>query len=115
MTIGSKQIKMSGYKKYNGLDYRPKFSSSEKGRSREVHYILGKIGGSGRGRRRKSDISLEDMNEVASILFSIVALIIWGTAMLFVWMFKITKKNIVQYREKKRSIECETNAVDSQK
>lgn len=105
---------MSGYKKYNGLDYRPKFSSSEKGRSREVHYILGKIGGSGRGRRRKSDISLEDMNEVASIIFSIVALIIWGTAMLFVWIFKITK-NIVQYREKKRPIECETNAVDSQK
>ena len=115
MTIGSKQIKMSGYKKYNGLDYRPKFSSSENGRSREVHYILGKIGGSGRGRRRKSDISLEDMNEVASILFSIVALIIWGTAMLFVWILKKTKKYIVQYREKKRSIECETNAVDSQK
>ena len=60
---------MAGYKKYNGLDYRPKFSSSEKGQSRESHYILGKIGGSSRGRRRKSDISFEDMNEAASFIF----------------------------------------------
>lgn len=34
---------MTGYKKYNGLDYRPKFSSSEKGRSREVHHVLDNI------------------------------------------------------------------------
>lgn len=98
---------MAGYKKYNGLDYRPKFSSSEKGRSREVHYILGRIGGSGRGRRRKSDISYEDMNEAASFFLGVIILILLGVFKLFVWLFKIIKKYFIQYREKIRNSQRE--------
>lgn len=99
---------MAGYKKYNGLDYRPKFSSSEKGQSREVHYILGKISGSGRGRRRKSVISLEDMNEAASFYLGIVILILGGLFKLLVWLFKIIKAYLIQYREKIRNSKEET-------
>ena len=92
---------MAGYKKYNGLDYRPKFSSSEKGQSRESHYILGKIGGSSRGRRRKSDISFEDMNEAASLFLGIVILILWGLFYLLVCLFNIVKY-FIQYLKKRR-------------
>lgn len=92
---------MAGYKKYNGLDYRPKFSSSEKGQSREAHYILGKIGGSSRGRRRKSDISFEDMNEAASLFLGIVILILWGLFYLLVCLFNIVKY-FIQYLKKRR-------------
>jgi hypothetical protein len=35
---------MAGYKKYTGLNTRPKFSSSERGRSRQVSHTLNSIG-----------------------------------------------------------------------
>lgn len=35
---------MAGYKKYTGLNTRPKYSSSERGRSRQVSHTLNSIG-----------------------------------------------------------------------
>lgn len=34
---------MAGYKKYNGLDSRPKYSSSERGRARQVNHTIMKM------------------------------------------------------------------------
>lgn len=35
---------MAGYKKYTGLDSRPRYSSSERGRSRQASHTLNSIG-----------------------------------------------------------------------
>lgn len=90
---------MTGYKKYNGLDYRPKFSSSEKGRSRETHYVLNKVF---RTSRRKSNITLEDMNACAELLLGLIILAFYGLYKLVVWIYKRTKECIIRYRDKRR-------------
>lgn len=90
---------MSGYKKYNGLDYRPKFSSSEKGRSRETHYVLNKVF---RTRRRKSDVTLEDMNACAELLLGLIILAVYGLYKLVVWLYKRTKECVILYRDKRK-------------
>ena len=59
---------MTVYKKYNGLDYRPKFSSSEKGRSREVHHVLDNIFRTRGGGSKKNTFSIDDINEVFVIV-----------------------------------------------
>ena len=99
---------MSGYKKYNGLDYRPKFSSSEKGRARETQYVLGKVF---RTKRRKADITLEDMNACAELLLGLIILVVWGLYKLFVWLFNKTKTLIIHYRDKNRSQNNEIEIV----
>lgn len=90
---------MSGYKKYNGLDYRPKFSSSDKGMSREAHYVLGKVFGT---KRRKADITFEDINEVCTLLLAIIALIFLGLYKFIMWLYKKTKILIGQYRNRRK-------------
>lgn len=51
---------MAGYKKYNGLDSRPRYSSSERGLSRMASDTLGSILGTGRrrGGRRSTSVNL---------------------------------------------------------
>jgi len=102
---------MAGYKKYNGLDYRPKFSSSEKGRSREVHYVLGKLFPTKGGKRRKSSITLEDIGEAYAILFAIIVFLCIGLYKLIVWFYKYTKKLIIRYREKQMT-KADLNEMD---
>ena len=94
---------MAGYQKYNGTDSRPKFSSSEKGRSREVHYVLGKIGSKVGRRRRKPDITFEDMNEVAALFLGLIILVFWGLYKIVAWLYKKNKMLIVHYKEKRKT------------
>lgn len=91
---------MSGYKKYNGLDYRPKFSSSDKGMSRNVHFVLGIVF---RTKRRKADITFEDINEACALLLAIIALIFYGLYKLIMWLYKKTKIFIGQYQDRRKS------------
>ena len=91
---------MTGYKKYNGLDYRPKFSSSEKGRSREVHHVLDNIFSTKGGGNKKNAISIDDINEVFGIILAIIALVFVGLYKLIVWINNCIKKIAIRYREK---------------
>jgi len=88
---------MSGYKKYNGLDYRPKFSSSDRGQARNVHYVLGKIF---KPKRRKSVVSIGEMNEIVALFFGIIYLIFWGFYKLVVWLYKSVRKLKLDFRAK---------------
>lgn len=84
------------------MNTRPKFSSSDKGQAREMHYVLGKIFKVRRGGRRKSNITIEDLNGAAELWLEIFYLIIVGLCKLVVWLFKKTKELIIRYREKKK-------------
>lgn len=93
---------MTGYKKYNGLDYRPKFSSSEKGRSREVHHVLDNIFRTRGGGSKKNAFSIDDINEVFVIILAIISLVFVGLYKLIVLIINCIKKIAKRYREKQK-------------
>lgn len=99
---------MSGYNKYNGLDYRPKFSSSEKGRAREAHYVLNNLF---RTKTRKSNVTLEDLIACSELLLGLVVLIVWGICKLVVLLYKRTKAMIMRYREERRVQDKEMKVI----
>ena len=94
---------MTGYKKYNGLEYRPKYSSSEKGRSREVHHVIDNIFSTKGGRSKKNSISIDDINEVFGLILAILALVFIGLYKLITCLYNCIKIIAIRYQEKQKA------------
>ena len=78
---------MTGYKKYTGLNTRPKYSSSERGRSRQVSHTLNSIGKiittstiaskkSAKGSRKGNNNLFSDLSSEEIIIIMAVSLIV---------------------------------------
>lgn len=78
---------MTGYKKYTGLNTRPKFSSSERGRSRQTSHTLNSIvkiittstnarKKASKGSRRGNDNLFSNLSSGEFILIMVVSLLV---------------------------------------